>query len=163
MIISTQNPHILTVSNNLVVFPMLIWKSSIFLFIMDETPEVSGELISDQTYISNTSMIHDLQQKGYGEIEKNQLLLKQFETLYLLYTDKLVLKKNNSEEIFDGYTVTFEDDSIGYDEQRFVSFGQFQGRVVAVVHTERNGDIRIISIRKATKQEERYYYATITN
>jgi hypothetical protein len=49
---------------------------------MDETPEVSGELILDQTHISNTSMIHDLQQKGYGEIEKNQLLLKQFETLY---------------------------------------------------------------------------------
>tara|TARA_B100002049_G_C16071158_1_gene372894 strand:+ start:631 stop:1230 length:600 start_codon:yes stop_codon:yes gene_type:complete len=82
---------------------MLIWKSSIFLFIMDETPEVSGELISDQTYISNTSMIHDLQQKGYGEIEKNQLLLKQFETLYLLYTDKLVLKKNKKQIDFDSY------------------------------------------------------------
>jgi len=68
-----------------------------------------------------------------------------------------------SEEIFDGYTVTFEDDSIGYGEQRFVSFGQFQERVVAVIHTERNGDIRVISIRKATKHEERYYYAAITN
>ena len=68
-----------------------------------------------------------------------------------------------SEEIFDGYTVTFEDGSIGYGEQRFVSFGQFQGRVVVVVHTERNGGIRIISIRKATKQEERYYYAAVTN
>ncbi|WP_428357026.1 BrnT family toxin [Methyloprofundus sp.] len=31
-----------------------------------------------------------------------------------------------SEAIFDGYTVTFEDDRIGYDEQRFVSFGQFK-------------------------------------
>ena len=103
MIISTQNPHILTVSNNLVVFPMLIWKSSIFLFIMDETPEVSGELILDQTHISNASMIHDLQQKGYGEIEKNQLLLKQFETLYLLYTNKLVLKKNKKQIDFDSY------------------------------------------------------------
>jgi uncharacterized DUF497 family protein len=70
-----------------------------------------------------------------------------------------------SEEIFDGYgyTVTFEDDSVNYKEQRFVTFGKFQDRVVAVVHTERNGNIRIISIRKATKHEERYYYATITN
>ena len=67
------------------------------------------------------------------------------------------------EEIFDGYTVTFEDDNAGYDEQRFVTFGKFQNRVVAVVHTERNENIRIISIRKATKHEERYYYATITN
>jgi tRNA-intron endonuclease len=70
---------------------------------MDETPEVSGELILDQTHISNTSMIHDLQQKGYGEIEKNQLLLKQFETLYLLYTHKLVLKKNKKQIDFDSY------------------------------------------------------------
>ena len=82
---------------------MLIWKSSIFLFIMDETPEVSGELILDQTHISNTSMIHNLQQKGYGEIEKNQLLLKQFETLYLLYTHKLVLKKNKKQIDFNSY------------------------------------------------------------
>ena len=43
-----------------------------------------------------------------------------------------------SKEIFDGYTVTFEDDSVGYDEQRFVTFGKFQERVVAVVHTERD-------------------------
>ncbi len=68
-----------------------------------------------------------------------------------------------SEEIFDGFTVTLEDDRIGYDEQRFISFGQMQDRVVAVVHTERNENIRIISIRKATKHEERYYYAAITN
>ncbi len=68
-----------------------------------------------------------------------------------------------SEEIFDGYTVTFEDDSVDYYEQRFVSFGMFQERIVVVVHTEKNENIRIISIRKATKHEERYYYATITN
>jgi len=68
-----------------------------------------------------------------------------------------------SEEIFDGYTATFEDDSVGYNEQRFVTFGKFQERVVAVVHTERDENIRIISIRKATKHEERYYYATITD
>ncbi len=69
-----------------------------------------------------------------------------------------------SEEIFDGYTITIEDDSVNYDEQRFITFGKLQGRVVvAVVHTERKENIRIISIRKATKHEERYYYATITN
>jgi len=68
-----------------------------------------------------------------------------------------------SEEIFDGYTVTFEDDSVDYDEQKFVTFDTFQEHVVAVIHIERNENIRIISIRKATKHEERYYYATITN
>lgn len=68
-----------------------------------------------------------------------------------------------SEKIFDGYTVTFEDGSVDYDEQRFVTFGKFQKCIVAVVHTEKHENIRVISIRKATKHEERYYYATITN
>ena len=68
-----------------------------------------------------------------------------------------------SEEIFDSCTVTFEDDSVDYDEKRFITFGKFQERIVAVVHTERDKNIRIISIRKATKRETRYYYATITN
>lgn len=68
-----------------------------------------------------------------------------------------------SEQIFDGYTVSFEDDRIDYNEQRFVTFGVLEEHVVAVVHTERNENIRIISIRKATKREERCYYATITN
>lgn len=68
-----------------------------------------------------------------------------------------------AEEIFDGYTITFEDDRISYGEQRFVTFGMLQGRVVATVHTERDNNIRIISIRKATKYEERNYYSKIRN
>ena len=82
---------------------MLIWKSSIFLFILDETLEVSGDLILDQVYISNKNMIRDLEQKGYGEIQKEKLLLKQFETLYLLYAHKLILKKNKNQINFDTY------------------------------------------------------------
>ena len=76
---------------------MLIWKYSIFLIIMDETSEVSGDLILDQTCISNKNMIHDLEQKGFGEIENGKLFLKSFETLYLLYTHKLLLKKNKKQ------------------------------------------------------------------
>ena len=82
---------------------MLIWKSSIFLFIMDETPEVNGDLILDQVCISNKNMIHDLEQKGYGEIEKGKLFLKSFESLYLLYTHKLFLKKNKKQIDFDTF------------------------------------------------------------
>ena len=66
-------------------------------------------------------------------------------------------------EVFDDYTITFEDDRESYGEQRFVTFGRLLGYVVAVVHTEREDNIRIISIRKATKHEERSYYETITN
>ncbi len=88
---------------DLVLFLMLIWKSSIFVFIMDETLEVSGDLILDQVCISNKNMIRDLEQKGYGEIQNEKLFLKQFETLYLLYTHKLILKKNKNQINFDTY------------------------------------------------------------
>ena len=82
---------------------MLIWKSLGFHFIMEETPLVNGEIISDQTCIFDKDMIHELDQKGFGEIEKEKLFLKQFETLYLLYTKRLILKKNKKQIDFDSF------------------------------------------------------------
>jgi tRNA-intron endonuclease len=72
---------------------------------MDETPLVEGELISDQTRISNKEMIHELELKGYGEIENGKLILKFFESLYLLYSDKLNLKKAKKKIDFDGFMI----------------------------------------------------------
>ena len=82
---------------------MLIWKSLGFHFIMEETPIVNGEIILDQTCISDKDMIHELDQKGFGEIEKEKLFLKQFETLYLLYTKRLILKKNKKQINFNSF------------------------------------------------------------
>ena len=65
--------------------------------------------------------------------------------------------------VFDGETVTIEDERFAYGEQRFVTLGLLQGRVVAVVHTERADHIRIISARKATKYEQRSYFEQIAN
>ncbi len=65
------------------------------------------------------------------------------------------------ESLFDGHTVTLEDDRFSYGEQRFITFGVLEGRVVAVVHTEQDDDIRMISIRKATRREEQSYFSTI--
>ena len=70
---------------------------------MDETIEVRGDLILDQACISEHKMIHDLEQKGFGEIDKGKLFLKSFETLYLLYTQKLFLKKNKKQIDFDTF------------------------------------------------------------
>jgi len=70
---------------------------------MDETPLVQGNLISDQTCISDKKMIHDLEQKGFGEMEQEQLFLKQFETLFLLYSKKLILKKGKKQIDFDSF------------------------------------------------------------
>ena len=68
---------------------------------MDETPLVYGKIISDQVYISEKNMIHELDLKGFGEIEKEKLRLKSFETLYLLYTKRLILKKGKRQIDFD--------------------------------------------------------------
>ncbi|MGH8654826.1 MAG: BrnT family toxin [Gammaproteobacteria bacterium] len=65
------------------------------------------------------------------------------------------------ESIFDNFTVTVEDDRFDYGEQRFVTFGLLEGRVVSVVHTETPEAIRIVSIRKASKREQALYYKTL--
>ena len=66
-------------------------------------------------------------------------------------------------EVFDGDVFTIEDDRYSYGEQRFVTFGLLKGLVVAVVNTDRGEFIRIISIRKATKNEYRSYFQAIAD
>lgn len=65
--------------------------------------------------------------------------------------------------VFEGDQIVVEDNRYNYGEQRFVTFGLLQGRVVAVVYTERSDRIRIISARKATKYEERTYFDQLSN
>lgn len=67
------------------------------------------------------------------------------------------------ELLFEGCTVTMEDDRFEYDEHRFVTFGSLTGRVIAVVHTESENTIRVISARKATKNEEECYFSKISD
>lgn len=55
------------------------------------------------------------------------------------------------------------DDRYSYGSQRFVTFGMLQGRVVAVVHTDRDKSIRIISARKATNYEQQTYFQELSN
>ncbi|MBR0837830.1 BrnT family toxin [Bradyrhizobium manausense] len=58
--------------------------------------------------------------------------------------------------IFDGPVLTGSDYSTG--EVRDKSFGLLGGIVVVcVIHTERNGKIRIISARKATASERKHF------
>ena len=67
------------------------------------------------------------------------------------------------EQVFEGQTVTILDDRFDYGEERFVTFGLLDGRVVAIAHTETDEVIRIISVRKATKDEESSYIKEISN
>ncbi len=59
--------------------------------------------------------------------------------------------------LFDPLAVTVEDpDALG--ERRFVSIGLGSaGEVLVVVYTERNGDYRLISARRATRKERKTY------
>ena len=82
---------------------MLIWKSLDFLFTMEEPLLITGNLISDQACISDKTLMNDLDLKGFGEIENEKLFLKSFETLYLLYTKRLILKKGKKQIDFDSF------------------------------------------------------------
>ena len=69
----------------------------------------------------------------------------------------------DAEVIFAGFTLTAEDRSQAYGEQRFLTLGLLRDQVVSVTHTERGSAIRIISIRKATAYEARHFFSQITN
>jgi len=65
-----------------------------------------------------------------------------------------------AEAIWDNSTVTREDIRERYGEKRLVTFGLLNGEAVVLVHTERDDDIHIISLRRAEKYEARYYFKT---
>ena len=65
--------------------------------------------------------------------------------------------------LFNGYTVTVQDTRFSYGESRFITIGLIKGQALVVAHTERVDNIRIISARKATKNEEISYFEQITN
>jgi uncharacterized DUF497 family protein len=67
------------------------------------------------------------------------------------------------ERMFAGETATILDDRFDYGEERFVTLGLLDGRVVAVAHTETATIIRVISLRKATKNEEINYLKGIAD
>ena len=65
--------------------------------------------------------------------------------------------------VFEGSTYTFEDSRFDYGEQRFETLGLLAGVPVSIVHTETEDEIRVISFRKATKNEADIYFREIQN
>ena len=61
--------------------------------------------------------------------------------------------------IFNDPTIaTIPDPDHSKDEERFISIGvSVQGRLLVVIHTERENRIRLISCRRATSSERKYY------
>ena len=63
--------------------------------------------------------------------------------------------------VFDGLTVTIEDKRFEYGEDRYISIGFLHGIIVLIAHTETEQNTRIISMRKATRYEEKIFLKTI--
>ena len=54
--------------------------------------------------------------------------------------------------------ITVVDEEHSINEKRYISIGLSEkGRLLILAHTDREGRIRIISARKATKREEKFY------
>ena len=64
-----------------------------------------------------------------------------------------------AEQLFMGPTFTFEDDRYDYGEQRWVTLGLLGDKVVVIVHTESEEEIRIISMREAERNEQRLHFS----
>ncbi len=64
-------------------------------------------------------------------------------------------------DIFNSVRLTVADNRKDYGEPRKISIGTIGPHVCVVVHTVREGVIRIISARKANQRERRKYYELI--
>ena len=63
--------------------------------------------------------------------------------------------------IESGDTVTFEDlryECHEYDEPRFITFGMLREQVVVIVTAEVESHIRVISLRKADRHEQKIHF-----
>lgn len=65
--------------------------------------------------------------------------------------------------IFEGHTLTYEDNRFPYGERRFITIGLFRDTVVLVAHTESADTIRIFHARKANNKTAARYFATFGN
>ncbi len=63
--------------------------------------------------------------------------------------------------VFDGPTFTFEDDRRDYGERRWVTLGLLREKVVVLVHTETEDEIRIISMREAERDEQLLFFSNL--
>ena len=67
----------------------------------DFETKISAKLINEKIIVIDPKMQNILTERGFGESEKDNLILDYIETLYLLYNNKLELKKVNKTIIFD--------------------------------------------------------------
>ena len=67
----------------------------------------------------------------------------------------------DAHKVFAGAIILFEDNRFGYGEKRMVAIGLLGITVVVVVHVDDDDTIHIISMRRATKNEQKTYFANL--
>ena len=60
-------------------------------------------------------------------------------------------------EVFEGRHLTFTDKRFDYGEDRHLTIGFLEGRMVVFAWTPRDGTCRVISLRKANGRERKRY------
>lgn len=60
---------------------------------------------------------------------------------------------------FNGHVLEWIDDRRDYGEERIIALGRSERTILSVVYTMRGNTLRIISVRRATKDERRKYLA----
>lgn len=71
--------------------------------------------------------------------------------------EKHGLDFKDAHHVFESQTITLEDVREDYQEKRYITMGEIEGRCVIVVHTPRGNNRRIISMRKANGRETKSY------
>jgi hypothetical protein len=64
-------------------------------------------------------------------------------------------------KVFAGATFSIPDTRVDYGEERFATLGLLDTDVVVIVHTETKDEIRIISMRKGTANEQKIFFENI--
>jgi hypothetical protein len=67
----------------------------------------------------------------------------------------------NAERVFAGPTFTFADDREAYGDPRGVTLGLLGEKVVVIVHTEPEEEIRVIAMREADKDELLLFFTSL--
>ena len=66
----------------------------------------------------------------------------------------------DASRVFAGHTLTRPDTRFSYGEARFSTVGLPGVQVVVIAHTETEDTIQVISIRKAGRHDQEYYFAS---
>lgn len=66
-------------------------------------------------------------------------------------------------KVFEKPMLTRLDNREDYGETRWISLGDLNGKIVILVYTETENNVRLISARRATKNEENIYCKKVYN